>query len=184
MVFMITQPTRLLMVNQIVHFYCDGEDDLELEHLRSMMHSRYADAKAVLEQIKQRSPFRKWKIVYVRDDGFPHAGDVVRLAEPGKGWWQSQPVGTLAVIDGMIGQDMSMVTGRICFGAIAYRNDRVVQCSGGPASVFGLKTKNLRKTDELHRQWYWRSRGDQDGAHRGINYSAMVPIWDWNGDGE
>lgn len=113
----------------------------------------------------------------------PRAGDTVRLALPWK-WASELPVNSIGIINGMVNEDMTYKTGSLTFRASAFRNDSVVSCSGGPATIGGVATENLRWTGETIERTFWRWKDNFPGAGRGYNYTLTVPVWEWNGEQE
>lgn len=119
-------------------------------------------------------------------DRWPHAGDAVRLARE---WWFVK-VGSIAIIDGMVGEDMK-VDCRPVFGCQgqAFRgpaggtpgNPEYVSCSGGPAPI-SLPVRYLRPTNEQIRFGFWKWRSTPQ-ANGGVDYQMDVPVWVWFGEG-
>lgn len=107
------------------------------------------------------------------------AGDVARLTSPWK--WGMLPAGSLAIIGGMRGA--ARFRGSLTFNANgqAFRDDRYVSCSGGPATIC-TDYHNMKATGEIHRQQFWRWRDGMPQAHNGETYYMDVAVWEIGGD--
>jgi hypothetical protein len=106
----------------------------------------------------------------------PLAGDAVRLAGPSP-WTDEVATGDLGVVDGMVGEPIA--TGvAITFHASTFRDDHVVSCSGGPATI-ATSVEELVRTDETVEITVWEWRDGIAGAHNGVHYRVTVPVWDW-----
>jgi hypothetical protein len=145
----------------------------EIEGVRYMLDLDAANGATVLEPVE---------VV----DRWPRAGDAVRLKRE---WWFVKP-GAIAIIDGMVGEDLKEDS-RPVFGCRgqAFRGpaggtpgaEEYVSCSGGPAPI-SLPVRYLRPTDETIRFTFWKWRSTPQ-AHGGVEYELEVPVWDWFGEG-
>lgn len=100
----------------------------------------------------------------------PMPGDAVRLI----GRYTGVKFGSIAILDGAIGfaEDSYMAV----FAASAFRDARVVSCSGGPAPY--VACDELQPTGEMITQLFWRWK-DLPRANGGEQYLLEVPLWDW-----
>jgi hypothetical protein len=110
----------------------------------------------------------------VRIERPPHAGDAVRLAEPDSKMPELE-VGAIGVIGGTVGP---VEEASFTFNATTYRDDRVVVCSGGPATI-ETSICELTPTGETETLTVWQFRGDHRGTGNGVNRELVVPLWDW-----
>ncbi|MFN6475353.1 hypothetical protein [Nostoc sp. DedQUE07] len=102
------------------------------------------------------------------------AGDAIRLTKP----WQEAKAGEIGIIDGM--RHRRLISGSITFNYSAFRDDRVVSCSGGPGTIITY-TNRLVPTGETMLVWYWRWKDGYTGADNGERYAMEVNIWEWDG---
>ncbi len=103
------------------------------------------------------------------------AGDAVRLAAP----WPGGPevaVGAVGVLDGTLGTAPDQPS--ITFRASTFRDDRVVRCSGGPATI-ATDPAELYPTGETTSVRCWRFRDGIRRAHNAEEFTVVVPVWDW-----
>lgn len=101
----------------------------------------------------------------------PMPGDAVRLVVP----WYEAAAGAVGVLGGMVGEPGD--GGSITFNASTYRDDRVVRCSGGPASIW-TSCDELTPTGETVEVKVWRFDGTRCPANA-YDYTVTVPLWDW-----
>lgn len=69
--------------------------------------------------------------------------------------------------------------GSVTFNASTYRDDLVVSCSGGPASIH-TEAAELVRTEDTTTLTVWRNRDDRREAHNAVYYTVTVPVWDWH----
>jgi hypothetical protein len=105
------------------------------------------------------------------------AGDAIRLTKP----WKGASIGQIGIIQGM--RHTRLVSGNITFNYSAFRDDRVVTCSGGPGTIITY-TDRLVPTGETMLIWYWRWKDGYAGGDRGESYAAMANVWEWDGTNE
>lgn len=102
------------------------------------------------------------------------AGDAVRLTKD----WKGTPAGQTGIIDGM--RYRRLESGNITFNYSAFRDDRVVSCSGGPGTIITY-TDRLIPTGETMLVWYWRWKNGYAEAHNDERYAMRVNVWEWDG---
>lgn len=102
------------------------------------------------------------------------AGDAIRLIKP----WMEVKAGKIGIIAGM--RHRRLISGSITFNYSAFRNDRIVECSGGPGTIT-TDTKLLIPTGEKILVWFWRWKDGYPKANNGEDYAVMVNLWDWDG---
>ncbi len=105
----------------------------------------------------------------------PLAGDAVRLAAS----WPAGPevaVGAVGVLGGLVG--MTPDFAEITFRASTYRDDAVVTCSGGPATI-ATPPGELYPTGETATVRCWRFKNGIRRAHNDEEFTVEVPVWDW-----
>jgi hypothetical protein len=105
------------------------------------------------------------------------AGDVARLAVPWRWAGSMVTVGDLGVLGGMVGKPITTGTG-ITFKARTFRDDRVVSCGGGPATIH-TPVDELTRTGDTATITVWEWRDGFAHAHNGIDYTVTVAVWDW-----
>ncbi|WP_372663614.1 hypothetical protein [Amycolatopsis kentuckyensis] len=116
--------------------------------------------------------------VHVDKQDRPMPGDAVRLATPWA-WGREVKVGSLAVINGMIGQYPEDGHASITFNASTHRTATVVSCSGGPATI-ATDLSALTPTDDRVTLTVWKFRGGIAQRDNGKNYTVSVPVWEWS----
>lgn len=103
-----------------------------------------------------------------------HAGDAIRLTKP----WKEAKVGQIGIIQGM--RHRAISSGSITFNYSAFRDDKVVTCSGGPGTII-TESNRLVPTGEKMLIWYWRWKDGYAKAHNGEEYAMKVNVWEWDG---
>lgn len=102
------------------------------------------------------------------------AGDAIRLIKP----WMEVEAGKIGIIAGM--RHRRLISGSIIFDYSAFRDDRIVECSGGPGTIT-TDTELLIPTGEKILVWFWRWKNGYAEASNGEDYAMMVNLWDWDG---
>ncbi|WP_100899128.1 hypothetical protein [Nostoc flagelliforme] len=102
------------------------------------------------------------------------AGDAVRLTQP----WKEAKIGQIGIIQGM--RHTRLVSGNITFNYSAFRDDRVVSCSGGAGTIITY-TDRLVPTGETMLIWYWRWKNGYVEGDNGEEYAMNVYVWEWDG---
>lgn len=110
-----------------------------------------------------------------RPNTVPVAGDAVRIT--GEGGWMGVRKGQLLVLTGC------HLEGRMNVGCgrhHLYENGLVSLSSGGPASIIGLRTEVLGRTDQTIRVGFWRFHLHPE-ANGGVDFTRPVNLWEWDG---
>lgn len=128
-----------------------------------------------VDEWRGRYPNQRYYIVDPPPDRNPQAGDAVRLAAPWPGV-SEVVVGAVGVIDGMVGEELDHPS--ITFNASTYRDERVVRCSGGPATI-ATPTSELHASGDMTNVSCWRFRGGVRRPGNDEHFQQHVPLWDW-----
>lgn len=112
--------------------------------------------------------------IYLQKREGVQAGDAIRLTQA----WNILEVGKIGIIGGIRHRKIS--SGSIIFNYSAFRDDKVVSCSGGPGTIT-TDTKLLIPTGEKILVWFWRWKDGYARASNGENYAVMVNLWEWDG---
>jgi len=119
---------------------------------------------------------KRLNIYFQSRDGV-QAGDAIRLTQP----WNTLEAGKIGIIGGM--RHRKLISGSIIFKYSAFRDDKVVSCSGGPGTIT-TDTKLLIPTGEKILVWFWRWKDGYPRASNGEDYGVMVNVWEWDGKSE
>lgn len=106
---------------------------------------------------------------------WPMAGDAVRLT----GEFMGVRPGSIGIIGGSIGKRFNDL--QITFNHLTFRDDRYVECSGGPGTI-STQVLDLLPTDEIVTVRCWKWRDVFAGAGCGEGYEIDVPVWEWKGE--
>lgn len=112
-----------------------------------------------------------------QEDEGVRAGNVVRLTKE----WHGLPVGSLGIISGS--RHRRLYDCSIIFQASAFRDDKVVSCSGGPGTIT-TSCSRLIPTGETHLTWYWRWKDGHACANNSESYAMNSFVWEWDGSDE
>lgn len=110
-----------------------------------------------------------------KDHMEPQPGDAVVL--DGEYWGAKR--GQIATVDGMHYHWLSPRQVMLVFAYSAYRENGVVECSGGPCPFVDIADLTLAGSREIT-FWHW-PKNTLPAAGAGVNYSLEVPLWSWNG---
>lgn len=110
-----------------------------------------------------------------RPNDVPTPGDAVRIT--GEDGWNGVPRGGILVLTGChIESRMNVGRGHHHL----HESGLVNLSSGGPASIIGLRTEVLVRTDETVRMGFWRFHLSPE-ANGGVDFTRPVNLWEWDG---